>query len=333
MNDPGTRHAADDARRLSGLTAQVRAAYGFRFPADIVLTAGPRGALGQIWRVNDTFALKELFGTPPPQPVLDAELQFSALASAAGVRLPLSHPDHDGQYLHQTLDGTWLRLYDWIDLHPVDLSAPSTPADLGALLARLHRCAPPATPDGEPWYDQVPTADSWPDAPPQFSGRLAERLAELPDLCADIAPADPADLIVCHRDLHPENILADPHGSLVVVDWDNLGPAAPQRELARVLFDWYCPGPTIDLDAMRALYAAYIREGGPGRITDPADFTMLLACRLNFLLAQLRITLNPDADPRHHTWATREIDESLHILPTRPHLTAVLTTLHPSSHP
>jgi hypothetical protein len=334
---------------VTELAEQARAAYGWE--GDVVLSAGPRGALGQIWRVNDTFALKELFGDPPSPAVLDAELRFSALASAASVRLPRSHPDRDGRHLHRTPAGTWLRLYDWIDLHAVDLAAPSTPDDLGTLLARLHRCAPSATPsaalvadlvadpsaalvadpsaalaadpDGGHWYDQVPAAECW----PVYSPRLAQRLAELPDLCPAVSPADPADLIVCHRDLHPENVLAAPDGTLVVVDWDNLGPATPQRELARLLFDWYCDGPALDLDAMRALYAAYIREGGPGRITGPADFTMLLACRLNFLLAQLRIALDPDAEPRHHAWATREIDEGLRILPAPRQLTDVLAAL------
>ncbi len=305
-----------------GLLEHARAAYGW--DADVVLAAGPRGALGQIWRVNEHLALKEIFRNPPAQAVVDAELRFSALAAAAGVRLPHSHPDRAGRHLHETPDGTWLRLYDWMDLRAVDLKAPSTPDDLGTLLARLHRCAPAQEPDGEAWYEQVPAADHWPTG--QWPG-LDARLATLPELCGAVEPADPADLVVCHRDLHPENILAGPDGALVVVDWDNLGPAAPQRELARVLFDWYCDGPAADLDAMRALYAAYIREGGPGRITAPADFTMLLACRLNFMLAQLRIALDPDTEPRHREWAGREIDEGLRILPTPAQLGVVLTAL------
>ncbi|WP_327001591.1 phosphotransferase [Dactylosporangium sp. NBC_01737] len=292
----------------------LRQAYGW--DGDISLSAGPRGALGQIWRVNDVFALKEIFRRPPSEAAVDAELRFCALASAAGVRLPLSHPDRDGRYLHRTPGGTWLRLYDWIDLRPVDPAAPSTPDQLGTLLARLHRCAPPTPPDGDTWYEEFPAADHWP--------AHAERIAALPDLCA---PADPADLIVCHRDLHPENVLAAPDGGLVVVDWDCLGPAAPQRELARMLFDWYCDGPALDLDAMCALYAAYVRAGGPGRITDPADFTALLASRLNFLLVQLRIAVDPATEPRHRAWADREIDEGLRILPTARQLTDVLAAL------
>jgi hypothetical protein len=112
---------------------------------------------------------------------------------------------------------------------------------------------------------------------------------------------------------------------LVVLDWDNLGPAAPDRELAQALFDWFCDGPTLNLDAMRSMYQTYLRQGGPGRITEPADFTMLLASRLNFLLLQTNIALDPQTEQRHHHWAEREIDEALTILPTPQQLTAVLT--------
>ncbi|GAA3217141.1 phosphotransferase enzyme family protein [Dactylosporangium siamense] len=306
---------------MKELAERARDAYGWQ--GDVVLTAGPRGALGQIWRVNGTLALKELFRNPPSEAAIRAELRFCALASAAGVRLPQSHPDRAGRYLHETPDGTWLRLYDWIDLSPVDPAAAATPHDLGALLARLHRCAPRARPDGDTWYEAVPAAERW----HAHSERLGSIEAALPDLCAAVTPADPAGLLVCHRDLHPENVLAGPDGGLVVVDWDLLGPAAPERELARFLFDWCCAGPALDLDAMHTLYTTYIREGGPGRLTGPADFTLLLASRLNFLLKQLGIARDPDADPRHRAWAEREIDESLRMLPTVQQFTAVLRRL------
>jgi Ser/Thr protein kinase RdoA (MazF antagonist) len=264
--------------------------------------------------------------------VIEAELAFARRAAEVGVRLPASHPDRAGRHLLAVPGGRWLRLYDWVDLHPLELTAPATPGKLGTMLARLHRCAPATAvePDGtplDPWYDRVPAAPEW--APASASGttwavRLAERLTTLPELCAALAPADPATLIVCHRDLHPDNVLADSEGALVVLDGDNLGPATPGRELARALFDWFCDGPTPDLPAMRAMYEAYLRQDGPGRITEPADFTMLVASRLNFLLTQTRIALNPHTEPRHRDWAQREIDEALRILPTPRQLTDVL---------
>ncbi|MEV6037209.1 phosphotransferase [Nonomuraea sp. NPDC052116] len=336
---------------VTELVAYVREAFGW--DADVVVSAGPRGALGQIWRLEvgpARYALKEIFGEPPSEALIEAELALARRAAEAGVRLPAGHPDREGRHLLSAPGGPWLRLYDWIDLRPVDLTARDTPRELGTLLARLHRCAPaaPAEADGGPpadWYHQVPAEREWArvqyhrapaeqewepaDAAGQlaereWAGRLAERLATLPELCAAVAPPDPAELIVCHRDLHPENVLADPAGALVVVDWDNLGPAAPGRELAGALFDWFCDGPDADLDAMRAMYDAYVRDGGPGRITEAADFSMLLATRLNFLLVQTRVALDPKAERRHREWAEREIDEGLRILPTPRQLADVL---------
>jgi Ser/Thr protein kinase RdoA (MazF antagonist) len=318
---------------IDELVAFARGAFGWA--GEVVVAPGPRGALGQIWRLDvgpARYALKEIFTAPPSDALIAAELAFAARAAAAGVRLPGSHADRDGRHLLTTPGGTWLRLYDWVDVEPVDLAAPATPRALGTLLARLHRCVPPVTvePDGgppSPWYDQVPARQRWAGpstSDANWAARLADRLRTLPQLCAAVAPADPGRLIVCHRDLHPENVLADPAGALVVVDWDNLGPAAPGRELAQALFDWFGDGPGTDLDAMGALYEGYVGEGGPGRIGGPADFTMLLASRLNFLLSQTRVALDPRAEPRHREWAEREIDEALRILPTPDQLAAVL---------
>lgn len=325
------------------VAAQACEAFGWA-REDVVITPGPRGALGQIWRVeigHAVYALKEIFANPPAEALIAAELDFSKRAVEAGVHLPASHPDRQGQHLVTTPDGTWLRLYDWMDLRPLDPTEPRTPQELGALLARLHRSSPAAThePGGQPpdpWYDHAPALHTWtqptlPSSPQEagsvrvaWAGRLADRVDTLPELCSAVTPADPATLIVCHRDLHPENVLQDRSGGLVVVDWDNLGPAAPGRELARALFDWFCDRSAADLDAVRAMYGAYVEEGGQGRITELADFTMLIASRLNFLQGQIRIALDPAAERRHRDWAEREIDEALDILPTPRQLADVL---------
>jgi Ser/Thr protein kinase RdoA (MazF antagonist) len=312
------------------LVACAREAFGWG--GDVVVAEGPRGALGRIWRVDTggkRFALKEIFAEPPSDAGLAVERSLTGRAAAAGVRIPASHPDRTGRLLVTTPDGTWLRLYDWVDLAPADRTAPATARDLGTLLARLHRCAPAARTEsdgGVPnrWYDTVPAA--WPSIPDiPWAPRLAEKVAALPGLCAAVTPADPAGMVVCHRDLHPDNVLVGPAGVLVVVDWDNLGPAVPGRELAQVLFDWFCEGPAVDLAAVRETYAAYVRAGGPGRITAPADFTMMLATQLNYLLTQLRVMLDPHAAPRDKTWAEREIDEGLRLMPGEEQLDAVLT--------
>ncbi|MFI6602163.1 phosphotransferase enzyme family protein [Nonomuraea sp. NPDC050536] len=302
----------------------VREAYGWA--SGVVVAEGPRGALGRIWRVEigaARYALKEIFFEPPTQALIEAELAFARRAAGAGVRMPGAHPAREGRYLVEMPDGTWARLYDWVDLR----ASGAEPEDVGALLARMHRCAPALGREiegGTParWYDRVPAEHEWAEAAEsgaEWAPRLTERLATLPELCAAVTPVDPAGLILCHRDLHPENVQADPSGALVVLDWDNLGPAEPGRELGRALFDWFGD----DLDGMRRMYQAYVCEGGPGRIATPADFSMMLACRLNFLLVQTRAV----RDPQHREWAEREIDEALDTLPTPRRLAEVLVTL------
>jgi hypothetical protein len=316
-----------------GLIRYVREAFGWN--DGVAVSPGPRGALGQIWRLelgSDRFALKEIFYEPPSEALIEAELAFTRRAVAAGVRVPASHPDREGRHLLTTPDGTWLRLYDWVDLRPVEPGAPATPGDLGILLARLHRCAPVMAVEvgGESpydWYNRVPEPHEWATVDPSgatWAGALGDRLTTLPELCAAVGPAEPGELIGCHRDLHPENVLGDPTGALVVVDWDNLGPATPGRELGRVVFDWFFDGSVVDLDAVREMHETYRQAGGPGRLARPADFTMMLACRLNFLLVQARVALDPAAEPRHREWAEREIEETLLLTPTPRHLADVL---------
>ena len=308
----------------------VRDAFGWR---EVVVTPGPRGALGQIWRVDadgGRYALKELFFEEPTEAAMAAELLLVGRAVAAGVRAPQSRPDRTGRYLLPGPSGC-LRLYDWVETQPLDLTAVRTPVELGELLAALHRCAPVVgtEPGGEPpsrWYDRAPERSAFTTA--LASGapwvpRLADRLAELPRLTGIVAPVDGSRLRLCHRDLHPGNVRSDGAGALVVLDWDDLGPADPARELARLLFDWWCDS-TLDQAAMRATYGAYLRAGGPARITELADFTMLVASRLNFLKIQLDLALDGDAAAEHRAWAEAEIDEALRILPTPRQLAEVL---------
>jgi len=304
------------------LLAAARTAYGWDEKTDIV--AGPRGALGRIWHVrtpDGEYALKHSFGAPPDgQP--EAELDLVRRATTMGVRAPAQHPTPDGRLLTPAPGGGTLRLYDWVELHPADASA-DRPEQLGTLLARLHRSAPPATSTPEPWYHQPPDpAEFTQYADRPWGSRLARLVTDLPRLCSAMTPPDPAQLLVCHRDLHPENVQIGGDGDLVVIDWDQLGPADPGRELGQVLFTWFT-----EPEPMAACYGAYRQAGGPGRITGPQDFTMLLADRLNFLAHEARIAADATADPDDRAWADLEIDETLRLLPSPAQLDRTLARL------
>ena len=86
------------------LLAHVREAYGWS--EEVVVSAGPRGALGRMWRLDvgsRPYALKEIFAEPPSEALIAGELAFAGLAAEAGVRMPASHPDRDGRHLLTTV--------------------------------------------------------------------------------------------------------------------------------------------------------------------------------------------------------------------------------------
>lgn len=323
--------ATDEGGSLADV---LRVAYGWGGAA---VAPGPRGATAHIWDVRvgpARYALKVGRREPPTKAAVAAELASIERARAAGVRMPALHLGLDGRGVQRGPDGSWLRAYDWVEARPVDMAASRTPAAVGELLARLHRSAAPTATevDGgppDPWYERPPTlgefetmltVDAW------WVPRLAERMGSLPGLLGLVVASDLTRLVLCHRDLHPGNVVVDPSGGLVVLDQDDLGPADPARELARAMFDWWSdPGP--DLGAMRAMYEAYIDSGGPARVRAPADHTMLVASRLNFLLKQLRVASDPAAQAGDRDWADQEIDEGLRILPTPVQVDDVLAAL------
>jgi Ser/Thr protein kinase RdoA (MazF antagonist) len=307
---------------------------------DVSVTSGSRGALGQVWHVevgHRVYALKEVFaGSPPAESVVAAEIAFAERAVAAGVRVPASYPDRDGRYLVPQAGGGWWRLYEWVDLRRADVGAAAKA--LGTLVARLHGCAQDSDRelDGsepDPWYEQPPELDGWSplvtaatEHGQVWATRLAALVDRLPSLHGVLSPAEPAVMIRCHRDLHPENVLADRAGDLWVVDWDDLGPAVPARELARTLMTCFHDEST-DLGSLLRAYTAYVEAGGPARLSTPSDFTMLIATQLNFLQRQVEVALDPAALTRDRDWAALEIDESLRTMPTPELLGSVLETL------
>lgn len=313
------------------LIEHVRTAFALGTGTPARMSPAGRGALGQIHRLDigsRSYAVKELFTDEmPAAAAIEAEVAFVARAAAAGVRVAESRPARDGGYVVQMPDGSgWLRVYDWLDADSLDLGTAGLPGRLGTLVGRLHRCAQPTDrePDGSPpdeWYDVPPALAGWADragaasaAGAAWAADLAARLPMIAAISALAVPAEPGTMVTCHRDLHPENVLAVGE-ELAVVDWDDLGPAVPGRELARIALDWFFDHDVLDSDAVSETLAAYRAAGGPGRIT-ASGFGFVIASRLNFLHRQIGIALDGTAEDRHRAWAAGEIDEALRILPT-----------------
>ncbi len=245
---------------------------------DPVLT-GPvaRGEVGQIWKLTTDaaqWAIKEAFEAPSPtEAEHDATLQEQAAAS--GLHVPRVRRTTDVDVL-ATVAGSLVRVYSWVDLHASDPSI--DPAQVGRTVAPIHRLIVSAANAVHPWFADPVGVGAWDQlvrrlghANAPFAEQLAEQRAELVALEAILRA--PVNLQACHRDLFADNVLATPSGELCVIDWENSGLADPSQELAVVLFE-FARG---DDDRTRLLYHAYVDNGGPGRVRDPGDFSMLIA--------------------------------------------------------
>ncbi|MGZ5400434.1 MAG: aminoglycoside phosphotransferase family protein [Nocardioides sp.] len=235
------------------------------------------GRLGEIWQLatgRGRFAVKHAqFATSAEDAEFDAAYQ--ELVRLAGVPMPAVVRDVNGGVV-ANVGGTCLRVYEWVDVLPADRLLDLD--EFGQALAAIHLAAMPTDKPVDDWYVRPVGVELWQellvrlrkaDAP--FVDGLA---VVLPDVLeAEAILMSPRRVQVCHRDLWADNVRRTPGGGLVVLDWENSGPGDVNGELGCALFEYGLGEP----DRMRTLYAAYLDAGGPGRLTDRGDLTMLVA--------------------------------------------------------
>jgi Ser/Thr protein kinase RdoA (MazF antagonist) len=294
VTDP--RLSPDDADEVAEL-------YGVRAAGP--LTVAARGELGRIWHLPtsaDGLAVKDLF-FPPSEQEAARDVAFQLRALDAGLVLPRPVPRPDGQVLGRLRSGVTVRAYEWVELRPL---GPRPVAEVGRLLARLHRLAPTSQSPPEPWFTDPVGGDAWGSladaagrAGAPFADGLAALTPELVTLEKELLPASHHhDLRHCHRDLDDSNLAWDRDGRLVLLDWENSGPASPTQELATLAADYG--------DAAEELVRAY---DGPGAVGSAADFAMAVAVQGHLVEFYVgRWLRTADAEDRQRSeWRMRQI--------------------------
>ncbi|MFC7493638.1 MULTISPECIES: aminoglycoside phosphotransferase family protein [unclassified Nocardioides] len=235
------------------------------------------GRLGEIWQLDTRrgrFAVKHAhFAVSVEGAESDAEYQD--VVRAAGVPMPAVVRAVDSAVVAD-IGGSQVRVYEWVDVLPEDRRL--DPGEFGRVLASIHSAAVPTDDPVDGWYVDPIGAEAWQEllarlrrADASFAERLADLLPSV--LEAEGILASPRRVQMCHRDLWADNVRRTPGGGLVALDWENSGPGDVNGELACALFEYGVGDP----GRMRTLYDAYVDAGGPGRLANRGDLTMLVA--------------------------------------------------------
>ncbi len=249
-----------------------------------------RGAQGFIWKVQTTtgtYAVKQLqpWVDVPPVP-FDVRVQVAA--RDAGVPLPAPVLTPDGLAVVDRV-----RVYEWVEL-AAELPRPVSverAAEVGDLLGRIHRLGIPPVGETPSRLFVPPSEEQWRQLFADARARgvtsplieiVETELGYLLEVGRRFTVTPTAPPITCHGDFWPGNVLpAADDDRLIVLDWEDAGPLPADVELADALADWTASrGGDVDLDAARALLAAYGNDATP--IVE-SSFAMWVVTSLNFL--------------------------------------------------
>lgn len=123
--------------------------------------------------------------------------------------------------------------------------------------------------------------------------------------------------IAGHRDLSPQNVIANETGFRAVVDWENVGDSTLEAEIGRVIVQWTSDTPTVEDTLLLLKNASNSTLSEPG----PWWFKSWLEGHLMFLnhLAATAVCSQPD-----NLRLKREVDGLVRFGQRMPHLVRVL---------
>jgi Ser/Thr protein kinase RdoA (MazF antagonist) len=277
--------------------------------------------MGEIYRVitdHGRYAVKRLFDWNHGDGVAD-EVAFTARARAAGVYVPMEMRDAAGNVV-VTIDGTRSRVYEWCDLGPTWTGPvePTVARDVGRLTGRLHAMGESTNAAMDPWYTTPPDQDvlsqlallaSGADKP--WAKAFSLELPQFRDLVRIARGVERRELKQCHRDLDPSNVLPTADGHLAVLDWENVGPMAPEQEVGYLLVSWCTDGRHASPAAVVAFIEGYAETTGTRMPITRRTFIVGVNSWLNFLAVQAEAALSAGTMPKHRAFGEQRVQQLL----------------------
>jgi hypothetical protein len=153
----------------------------------------------------------------------------------------------------------------------------------------------------------------------RFAAGLARLVPELVALEELLPCPVRGDERRCHLDLDDSNLAWDDRGQLVILDWENSGPASPISELAMVAAEY---GP----DRALGLCRSYWDAGGPAVLRAPTDFATAVAVQGHLIEFYSRRWLTA-ADPEDRSRSEWRMSQQLDAPLTRTRIAEVLTAV------
>lgn len=299
---------------------------------------GGRGADGEVWHLTvarQDFAVKRPFRAVDPAAVR-REAELLGHLAAQGIEVPKHVATPDGRLIAnvpQELGGGGARVSHWVAGEPVSDQTSGMAEQLGALVAQLHLAGPTTVEPPRDWHSTMPSPQAWAELAQESDGQpwqgpLAARLGDLTAYAEVVRRAGRPEgpFVLGHCDLHPDNAVLGPDGSLRALDWEDCGPLRPAHELAKTLVQWHVLGDDVDEDAVARTARSYRAAGGPGVLTGVEDFAMVLCSETNFVASQIRLALDATAPASRREQARDEILEAVaDYLPSVAALKRVLT--------
>jgi hypothetical protein len=264
-----------------------------------------RGELGRVSRLATTkghWAIKEIEHFVPTVDEADANADLQETMLAAGVDLPRPRRTVGGHALFENV-----RVYEWRELAPVTVADRGLDERVADLLALVHLHAPATEQAPDPWYCDGPSRSAWSALVAEASGVWwATAVARLVPELVDLPSALHSPARICHLDVCPENVFVS-DGAVIVIDWENAGPAATVQDLGSSLWD-FCQG---EIGRTRAFVGHYRRHGGVLEELDHSVFAMARIVYANLVDFHCRRTFDPAATAEARERAHRALRDLL----------------------